>query len=252
MACLFRVLHYIIALLGVSFILPWHDLTLLMLFRLSASLLVIHINRIWWQFIVFCSIYEVLLTGVLFTRPQLPWLFRHMQMQIRGFVLIHDDQQLVGVCLWVLLWFPESVRSRQFLNLQPNQNIVQCLLLPMKWYGFADFCGNFWVPILGPTLNADNTSAIQIANNPVFHEQIKHIEVNDHFIQQHLLTGLIQLPHVFSQDQLVDILTKALPWPCHDFLTSKLMRHFNSHQFEGGVDWTSGSSHLTWPDPLAH
>lgn len=39
------------------------------------------------------------------------------------------------------------------------------------------------IPICGPTsLDANNSSAIWIANNLVFHERIKHIEVDCHFI----------------------------------------------------------------------
>lgn len=80
------------------------------------------------------------------------------------------------------------------------------------------------VPIIGPTpLNAVNTSAIQIANNPLFHEKTKHIEVNSHFIWQQVLTSLIKLSHVSSQDQLADILTKSLLRPRHDVLAEKLL-----------------------------
>jgi hypothetical protein len=45
-------------------------------------------------------------------------------------------------------------------------------------------------------LHADNTSAIQIATNLVYHERMKHIEVDCHSIQEALETHVISLPHV--------------------------------------------------------
>ncbi|PHT47285.1 Peroxisomal (S)-2-hydroxy-acid oxidase GLO4 [Capsicum baccatum] len=40
-------------------------------------------------------------------------------------------------------------------------------------------------PQSNPTpLHADNTSAIQIATNPIYHEQTKHIEVDCHYIRE--------------------------------------------------------------------
>jgi len=56
----------------------------------------------------------------------------------------------------------------------------------------------------------DNIHSILLANNLVYHVKTKHIEVHYHFIGEKILTREINLIHVSTEDQIVDIFTKAL------------------------------------------
>ncbi|KAI0492822.1 hypothetical protein KFK09_027098 [Dendrobium nobile] len=68
-----------------------------------------------------------------------------------------------------------------------------------------------WLPRLAAELNlpqhtpttiyCDNTSAIALAKNPVFHAITKHIEIDYHFIREHISSGNITLTHISSKDQ---------------------------------------------------
>ncbi|KAJ0927704.1 putative RNA-directed DNA polymerase [Helianthus annuus] len=60
------------------------------------------------------------------------------------------------------------------------------------------------------SIMCDNEAAIQISENPVQHDRTKHVEVDRHFIKEKLEAGIIELPFVRSEDQLADILTKAV------------------------------------------
>jgi len=59
-------------------------------------------------------------------------------------------------------------------------------------------------------INCDNQGAIALAKNPTHHARTKHIEIELHFIRDHVKHGTIELKYYLTEDMIADIMTKAL------------------------------------------
>ena len=59
-------------------------------------------------------------------------------------------------------------------------------------------------------LYCDNKVACDIAHNPVQHDRTKHVEVDRLFIKEKLDEKIVELLKIRFEDQLADILTKAV------------------------------------------
>jgi hypothetical protein len=71
-------------------------------------------------------------------------------------------------------------------------------------------------------INVDNQSAIKFADNPVFHARSKHNDIQHHFVRERLVSNEVGLIHCASEDNLADMLTKALPRPKFELLRTKI------------------------------
>jgi hypothetical protein len=60
------------------------------------------------------------------------------------------------------------------------------------------------------TMNIDNMSAINLAKNLVAHGRSKHIEMKFHYLREQINNGKLVLKHCRSEDQMADVLTKAV------------------------------------------
>jgi hypothetical protein len=59
-------------------------------------------------------------------------------------------------------------------------------------------------------LICDNTSAISVAKNLVFHKKMRHVERRHHFLRDHVVKGDIEMRYIDTERQLTDIFTKSL------------------------------------------
>ena len=61
------------------------------------------------------------------------------------------------------------------------------------------------------TLHGDNKSAIALAHGGQYHARTKHIDIRYHYIRYIIEAGTIKLIYCPTDQQMADILTKALP-----------------------------------------
>eukprot|EP00253_Pinus_taeda_P031676 PITA_31676 len=70
----------------------------------------------------------------------------------------------------------------------------------------------------GTVIFCNNSSAIALSKNYVFHKRIKHIDTRFHYIRELVSNGEIVLQHCRTQEQVADILNKPLDQKNFEFL----------------------------------
>ena len=68
----------------------------------------------------------------------------------------------------------------------------------------------------------DNQAAISIANNLVFHGKTKHFKIKLYFLREAHKEEVVTLLYCRTNDQIADVLTKALPKASFEDLQRKL------------------------------
>ena len=75
-------------------------------------------------------------------------------------------------------------------------------------------CKSLGLDLGGPVLlHGDNQGAIKLAQNPITHSRSKHIDIRHHLVRDLVERKVIQLDYLPTDQNLADILTKALAGP---------------------------------------
>jgi hypothetical protein len=57
----------------------------------------------------------------------------------------------------------------------------------------------------------DNVSVIYLSTNSIQHQCTKHVEIDLHFVREHVVIGDVYVLHVPTTSQFIDIFTRGLP-----------------------------------------
>ncbi|RVW17952.1 Retrovirus-related Pol polyprotein from transposon RE1 [Vitis vinifera] len=129
-----------------------------------------------------------------------------------------------------------------------KQNVVARSSAEAEFRGMAlRLCEALWLRLLLQDLGylsrqpirlfCDNKAACDIAHNPVQHDRTKHVEVDRFFIKEKLDDKIVELPKIRSENQLADILTKAVSSQVFSKFLDKLgMCDIYAHNLRGSVE----------------
>ena len=77
----------------------------------------------------------------------------------------------------------------------------------------------------GPTvIHLNNQACSSMSKDPVAYKRSKHIDIRYHFTRTAVDEGKIRIEYVRSQDNVADLLTKALPAETFGRLTKSLIQ----------------------------
>ncbi|GMJ09050.1 cysteine-rich RLK (RECEPTOR-like protein kinase) 8 [Hibiscus trionum] len=152
-------------------------------------------------------------------------------MQLSGFVdadygACPDTRRSVtGFCIFLgnnlVSWKAKKQQIVSLSSCEAEYRAMATAVCELVW--LRSLLSSFKIDVPTASLYCDNQSAIHLANNHVFHEYTKHVEVDCHFIRDKVQDGFIKLFHVRSANQLADIFTKTLHPPAFKSLVLKMI-----------------------------
>eukprot|EP00253_Pinus_taeda_P025819 PITA_25819 len=137
----------------------------------------------------------------------------------------YDRKSTSGCCFGlgsaVVSWFSWKQQSVALSSAEAEYMAVSLASCEAIWLRKM-FFGLFGQSLRPSVIYYDNQSCIKLTGNPVFHERSKHIGIIYHFIRDYVQKGDVKLEYISIDEQVADILTKALPRGKHVYFRDKM------------------------------
>jgi len=138
----------------------------------------------------------------------------------------HDDRHSIGAHIIKIGTGAVSWESKKqsciALSSREAEHMVLCQAAKESMWT-TDFLISLGVSVHNViVINTDNQGSITLAKNPVFHDCLKHIDIQYQFTCDLLKEGNIGLNYVhyvLTMEMVADLLTKSLPHAQHEHLS---------------------------------
>jgi hypothetical protein len=137
-----------------------------------------------------------------------------------------SDRKITSGCCFglgsaVVSWFSQNQKSLALSSTEAKYMAASQPSCEALWLRKM-LVGLFSVQLRPTVIYCDNQSCNKISKNPVFHDRSKHIEIRYHFIRDYVQRGVVELQYISTEEQVADILTKALNMGKFIFFRDKL------------------------------
>jgi hypothetical protein len=109
----------------------------------------------------------------------------------------------------VVSWYNRKQRSVALSSAEAEYMVASQATCEAIW--MRKILVGLFGQMMDPTvIYCDNQSCIKLSENPVFHDRSKHIDIQYHHLRDCVQRQIMLLQYILTEEQDVDILTKAL------------------------------------------
>jgi hypothetical protein len=122
-------------------------------------------------------------------------------------------RSITGFCIFLghslISWKCKKQNTVSRSSSEAEYRAMASIVCELQWLTYL--LQDMQIHSITPTLMfCDNDSARYVAQNVIFHERTKHIEIGCHVVREKLQQGLMHLLPINTTQQITDIFTKAL------------------------------------------